>query len=205
MKMLFSITWPLDQKCHANYILKTDEDCFVNVGNLLNWLSNHHETNGTGVLYAGRVQPDMPVVRDNTSRYYVSEIDHPAATFQPYVSGGGYVFSGNLLPSLAKVSKTSPLFANEDALLGSLMYQLGVQPTDNIKFLPSIFCGFSSGMEFTKFREANMCGLSRQIVLHWYKDKGQLKMHFNSAILNYFSSFCSLQENYENMRDQCQL
>lgn len=200
MKMVFSLKWPLDQKCQASYILKTDEDCFVNVGNLLNWLSNHHLANGTHPLYAGRVQLDMEVIRDKGSRYYVSEKDHPAEIFQPYVSGGGYVFSGSLLPSLAEVSQSSPLFPNEDALLGSLMYRLGVQPTDNNKFLPSIFCEIP---DIDRFREANMCALSRQIVLHGVQDKHQLEMHFNSVLLNYFPSLCSLETNYENMRDYC--
>ncbi|KAJ7389974.1 galactosyltransferase [Desmophyllum pertusum] len=205
MKMIFSINWPLDQKCHASYILKTDEDCFVNIGNLLNWLSSYHEAlNGTRSLYAGRVQIGMEVIRDKRSRYYVSKKDHPADTFHPYVSGGGYVLSGNLLPLLAEVSQRSPVFPNEDALLGSLMHRLGVKPTDNRKFLPIIYCPFYGlDSESDRFREAHMCGLSRQIILHDIRDKRQLKMHFNSALLNYFSTFCSLQINYEEMRDHC--
>ena len=201
--MLLSLKWPLDQKCEATYILKTDEDCFVNVGNLLNWLRDYHLANGTYPLYAGRVQSDMEVIRDNESRNYVSEKDHPAEIFQPYVSGGGYVFSGSLLPSLAEISQRSPLFANEDALLGSLMYRIGVQPTDNNKFLPSILCELIFNID-TGFQEKHVCALSRQIVLHGVQNKHQLEMHFNSALLNYFPSLCSLETNYENMRDQCQ-
>ena len=200
LKTVFSLKWPLDQDCHASYILKTDEDCFVNVGNLLNWLSGYHLANGTHPLYAGRVQLDMVVTRDKGSRYYVSEKDHPADIFQPYVSGGGYVFSGSLLPSLAEVSQRSPLFPNEDALLGSLMYRLRIQPTDNDKFLPSIYCEIP---DIDRFRKANMCALSRQIVFHGVQDKQQLEMHFNGALLNSFPSLCSLETNYENMRDRC--
>ena len=198
--MVFSLKWPLDHKCQASYILKTDEDCFVNIGNLLNWLSSYHIANGTHPLYAGRVQLGMEVVRDKWSPYYLSENDHPANTFHPYVSGGGYVLSGSLLLSLAEVSQRSPLFANEDALLGSLMHRLGVQPIDNNKFLPSISCEIS---DRDRFREANMCALSRQIVLHGVQEKDQLEMHFNSALLNYFPSLCSLETMYENMRDHC--
>ncbi|KAJ7389973.1 galactosyltransferase [Desmophyllum pertusum] len=204
MKMIFSINWPLDQKCHASYILKTDEDCFVKIGNLLNWLSSYHEAlNGTRPLYAGRVQIGMEVIRDKRSRYYVSKKDHPADTFHPYVSGGGYVLSGNLLPLLAEVSQRSPVFPNEDALLGSLMHRLGVKPTDNRKFVPLIFCPFYGYLDANRFREAHMCGLSRQIILHRIREKRQLQMHFNSALLNYFPSFCSSQTNYKEMRDHC--
>ena len=49
-----------------------------------------------------------------------------------------------------------------------------------------------------------MCALSRQIVLHGVQYKHQLEMHFNNALLNYFPSLCSLETNYEDMRDKCQ-
>ena len=109
-KMILSIEWPLAQNCFPSYILKTDEDCFINVRNLFYWLNSYHITNGTKPIYAGRVQMRMPVVRDSTNRYYLSEKEFPEPYFTPYVSGGGYVFSGNLLSLLSKVSKSSPLF-----------------------------------------------------------------------------------------------
>ena len=201
MKMIFSLKWPLEQKCHVSYILKTDEDCFVNIGNLFNWLRSYHEANGSRALYAGRVQTRMEVIRDKKSRYYVSDEDHPAHVYKAYVSGGGYVISANLLPALNEVSQTSPMFANEDALLGSLMHRIGIQPTDNRKVLPLIFCRQSANVGW--FRESHMCGLSRQIILHGIRAKQQLEMHFYSALYNYFPSLCTLRVNYEDMRDAC--
>ena len=198
MKMIFSLKWPLEHKCHVSYILKTDEDCFVNTGNLLNWLRSYHEANGSRPLYAGRVQRETSVIRDKESDWYVSEEDHPADEYKPYVSGGGYVISANLLPALNEVSQTSPMFSNEDALLGSLMHRIGIQPTENPKVLPLVSCILSDW-----FLESHMCGLSRQIVLHGIRGKQQLKMHFNSALYNYFPSLCTLRVNYEDMRDLC--
>lgn len=201
MKMIFSLKWPLEQKCRVSYILKTDEDCYVNIWNLLHWLRSYHEANGSRPLYAGRVQTEMPVVRDTKSRYYVSEEDHPADIYKPYASGGGYVISASLLPALVNVSRTSPIFANEDALLGSLMYRIGIQWTDNQKFLPLIFC---SHLNKYRFRDMHMCGLSRQIILHDIRGRLQLEMHFNSALYNHFPSLCSSHMNYEDMRDVCE-
>ena len=200
MKMIFSLKWPLEQKCRVSYILKTDEDCYVNIWNLLHWLRSYHEANGWRPLYAGRVQTEMPVVRDTKSRYYVSEEDHPADIYKPYASGGGYVISASLLPALVNVSRTSPIFANEDALLGSLMYRIGIQWTDNQKFLPLIFC---SHLNKYRFRDMHMCGLSRQIILHGIRGRLQLEMHFNSALYNHFPSLCSSHMNCEDMRDVC--
>ena len=199
-KMILSITWPLERNCRASYILKTDDDCFVNVGNLLHWLNSQHTMNSTQPIYAGRVQEENLVIRDKTSRYYVSKSNHPKPFYSPYVSGGGYVFSANLLPLLSKFAETSPLFPNEDALLGSLMLRIGVKPIDNAKFLPLIFCVTPSQ---SKLKEMNMCALSRQIILHGVRGVQQLRMHFNNALLNSLSSLCTRESSYENIRDQC--
>ena len=104
-KMILSISWPLKDNCSASYILKTDEDCYVNFGNLLNWLDRYHIINGTQPIYVGRRQGHMPVIRDEQNRYYVSKKEFPEPYFNPYAAGGGYVFSGNLLPLLVNVLK----------------------------------------------------------------------------------------------------
>ena len=199
-KMILSISWPLEEKCSASYILKTDEDCFVNIRNLLNLLDRYHITNGTQPIYVGRRQDDMPVIRDIQDRYYVSEKEFPEPYFYPYASGGGYVFSGNLLPLLVNVSKTAPLFPNEDALLGSLMHRIGVEPIDHVKFIPFIFCEGNSQDELI---ETQMCALSRQIIVHGVEGQQQLKIHFYNALLNSLPSLCSLQDRYQNIRDKC--
>lgn len=199
-KMILSISWPVKEKCSASYILKTDEDCFVNIRNLLNLLDRYHITNGTQPIYVGRRQDDMPVIRDIQDRYYVSEKEFPEPYFYPYASGGGYVFSGNLLPLLVNVSKTAPLFPNEDALLGSLMHRIGVEPIDHVKFIPFIFCEGNSQDELI---ETQMCALSRQIIVHGVEGQQQLKIHFYNALLNSLPSLCSLQDRYQNIRDKC--
>ena len=134
MKMILSLNWPLEQNCSASYILKTDEDCFVNIGNLLHWLNSYHAINGTNQIYTGR---GMPVVRDKNSRFYVSRKLHPETNFYPYASGGGYVFSRRLLSLLSEKERVSPLFPNEDALLSTFMRRVGVNPQSIISFYRS--------------------------------------------------------------------
>ena len=200
-KMIWGLTWPMEENCSASYILKTDEDCFVNVGNILHWLDRYHIiTNGTQPIYAGRRQDNMPVVRDKENRYYLSKEEFPEEEFYPYASGGGYVFSGTLLPLLSNVSKTAPLFPNEDALFGSLMRRIGVEPTDNTKIIPLVYCERAH-----KIQEERMCSLSKQFILHGVKGKEQLKMHFNSALFSSVSSLCSgLPDSDDEMRDRCE-
>ena len=113
------------------------------------------------------------------------------------------MFSGTLLPPLSIAAETSPLFPNEEALLGSLMRRAGVKPKDNTKFLPLVFCRHPD-----KAHQENVCGISKQIVVHGVKEKLQIQMHFSNALLNHQSLFCSsLQSsyNYEEMRNDCEL
>jgi len=54
-----------------------------------------------------------------------------------------------------------------------------------------------------KLKEANMCGLSKQFIVHGVREKQKLKIHLNSTLLNSLPSFCNLQNGYENLRNQC--
>ena len=110
------------------------------------------------------------------------------------------MFSRRLLSLLSEKERVSPLFPNEDALLSTFMRRVGVNPTDNNKFLPFVYCEQAS---VEKLKEANMCGLSKQFIVHGVREKQQLKIHFNSTLLNSLPSFCNLQNGYENLRNQC--
>ncbi|EDO34693.1 predicted protein, partial [Nematostella vectensis] len=134
LKMLLGITWPYEH-CNAKYILKTDDDCYMNIVSLILWLSEYHTQQGTDPLYIGKVQKNMAVVRTKSHRYYVSRSVHRGDFYAPYVSGGGYLFSGHLLSRLYKVSRHSRVFPVEDALLGRFMRILKVQPRHEKRFL----------------------------------------------------------------------
>ena len=86
------------------------------------------------------------------------------------------MFSGTLLPPLSIAAETSPLFPNEDALLGSLMRRAGVKPKDNTKFLPLVFCRHPD-----KVHKENVCGISKQIVVHGVKEKLQIQIAFQQC------------------------
>ncbi|XP_067039650.1 beta-1,3-galactosyltransferase 5-like isoform X2 [Acropora muricata] len=186
LKTLLGLQWSLGH-CQAKYIFKTDEDCFVNVLSLLEWLQDYHMTNGSTPLYAGNVQREMEVVRVETHRYYVSPQDFNPYFFPPYASGGGYVFSGSLLPKLAKASKRVPIIPVEDACLGLYMQDIGVNPVHNRRILPYIFCDDTR----TSLSERPICHFRKPLVVHGIKDLLHIQTHYNVLLMSFMPTICS--------------
>jgi hypothetical protein len=189
-KMLLSIEWPFNH-CRPKYILKTDEDCYINIISLLFWLSDYYNINSSKDLYRGKVQRNMQVERDEESRYFVSEKEYQDTFYKPYMSGGGYLFSGNLLARLHKASNAVSLLPVEDASFGMFMDYLGVKPEMDSRFLPFINCERSYETLF----ERPMCHFKDPFVVHGVSEVQQIHMHHNVLIMNFMPTVCSYVEN----------
>ncbi|KAG8189421.1 hypothetical protein JTE90_020235 [Oedothorax gibbosus] len=132
LKVIHGLNW-VATHCQPSYVLKTDDDCFVNLPLLLHFLlkSNQIQDN----LYAGRVRWSAPVVRDPNSRWFVSNKDFKGSRFAPYVSGAGYVLSLDVLLAFKEFSSFVDVFPNEDAYVGAVLGYAGVRPTYSERFV----------------------------------------------------------------------
>lgn len=189
-KMLLGIEWSLNH-CRPKYILKTDEDCYINIISLLLWLSDHHNVNSSKDLYRGKVQRSMQVERDEDSKYFVSEKDFKEIFYKPYTSGGGYLFGGNLLARLYEATNIVPLIPIEDAYFGMLMDRLGVKPEMDLRFLPFVNCERSYETLF----ERPMCHFKDPFVIHGVNEVQHIHMHYNVLIMNFMPTVCSYVES----------
>lgn len=190
LKTILGLQWSL-QHCQATYILKTDEDCFVNVLSFLQWLQDYHVTNGSNALYAGNIQEDMEVVRDKKHRYFVSTKDFSKHIYPPYASGGGYVFSGGLLQKLLAASQKVPLIPVEDACIGLYMQRIGVKPVHSTKILPFVFC---DSMKHS-LSERPICHFREPLVLHGIRDILHIQTHYNVLLMTFIPTICSYVDN----------
>lgn len=190
LKTLLGFQWSWRQ-CQPKYILKTDEDCYVNVISLVQWLQEYHETNGSKPLYAGNIQRDMQVVRNKKHRYYVSFMDINRHTYPPYASGGGYVFSATLLPRLLTASRKVPMIPIEDACVGLYMRHIGIGPVHDTRILPFVFCDRKE----TRLNERPICHLRDPLVLHGVRDILQIQTHYNVLLMTFIPTICSYVEN----------
>lgn len=185
-KMLLSINWSLSN-CPAKYILKTDEDCYVNIDILLSYLTDYDSAHGSEPLYTGR-EAENKIERNPKKRHYLPKEIYPSRrAYPPYISGGGYLFSGSLLKKLHRASKTSPLFAVEDACFGSLMRNIGVKPKDNLRFMPFLYCYL---LEMQEVYERPMCEFLGPIVMHGFSPLEMINMHYRIKLMTSSPSIC---------------
>ncbi|XP_035223595.1 beta-1,3-galactosyltransferase 5-like [Stegodyphus dumicola] len=142
-KVKHGLTWALHH-CQPTYLLKTDDDCFVNLPLLIDFLWKYNPVRKN--LYAGRVRWYVPVIRDPNSRWYVSSIEYRRPRYAPYVNGAGYIFSLDVLKKFVAAADTVLPFPNEDAYVGTVLNVAGVRPTYSARFVthagPWQMCNF---------------------------------------------------------------
>ncbi|XP_068660470.1 hydroxyproline O-galactosyltransferase GALT3 isoform X2 [Aristolochia californica] len=74
----------------AKYIMKTDDDAFVRVDEVL---SNLREKNIPNGLLYGLISFDSAPIREGDSKWYISEVEWPYAKYPPWAHGPGYIIS----------------------------------------------------------------------------------------------------------------
>ena len=130
IKIFSELLWSL---IHVNprFILKADDDVYVHVSGLLSWLDNYANNNyGGDKLYGGFVIGDGEVRRGEKRKNRVARDCLAKDFYPPYCTGAFYVLSTDILPSLFKAVESRPAFPVEDAYMGILAQEIGLQPVD---------------------------------------------------------------------------
>nr|XP_054763750.1 N-acetyllactosaminide beta-1,3-N-acetylglucosaminyltransferase 4-like [Lytechinus pictus] len=124
LKTVMGLKWVANHCRHAKYTMKIDDDSMIHQARLLGLLKN-----ATSVKFtAAESLMNAPVLRNTSSKYYVSETYYPAPTYPPYLNGPGYLISTDLTEGIYKVAIKTPLFPWEDVFLGICLKRLGVTP-----------------------------------------------------------------------------
>lgn len=146
-KVMHGLAW-ISSKCEAPYILKTDDDCFVNTHLL--WQFLMHRNQQTSSLYAGHIVMNphkRKVIRDPEQKWSVSIEDYSADMYPVYASGSGYALSYDVVVKAVEESRIVRPIPNEDAYIGILLDRLGIQPTVSGRFILS-----SNGLRLCNYR-----------------------------------------------------
>lgn len=118
------ITWKTVAICvfgtevlSAKYVMKTDDDAFVRVDEVmasLNKINVNH-----GLLY-GLINSDARPHRDPNSKWYISAEEWSEETYPPWAHGPGYVVSQDIAKEVYRKHKTGDLkmFKLEDVAMG---------------------------------------------------------------------------------------
>ncbi|XP_061197868.1 beta-1,3-galactosyltransferase 1-like [Saccostrea echinata] len=110
IKSVALLRW-VSQFCNdAEYVLKTDDDMFIHIRNLISILKNKNPTNA---VIGKRINGAMPL-RDEKSKWFTSVKEYSKRYYPPYCSGTAYVLSGDSVEPLYNVTQRVALFWLED-------------------------------------------------------------------------------------------
>lgn len=100
----------------AKYIMKTDDDAFVRIDQVLTSLK---EKPSNGLLY-GRVSLDSSPHRDRDSKWYISNEEWPHDAYPPWAHGPGYIISRDIAKFIVRghQERDLKLFKLEDVAMG---------------------------------------------------------------------------------------
>ncbi|XP_043934946.1 beta-1,3-galactosyltransferase 5-like [Protopterus annectens] len=133
LKVMHGLKWSLVH-CRPHYILKTDDDCFVNTDRLPQFLMEHNLIKER--LYIGSLftKEKRHVIREPLSKWYVSKDDYSKEFYPPYASGIGYVLSlDSALVILVAAERVHPIPV-EDAYVGILAKEGGITVKSSGRF-----------------------------------------------------------------------
>eukprot|EP01023_Acetabularia_acetabulum_P045528 TRINITY_DN461_c0_g2_i2.p1 TRINITY_DN461_c0_g2~~TRINITY_DN461_c0_g2_i2.p1 ORF type:complete len:322 (-),score=23.56 TRINITY_DN461_c0_g2_i2:318-1283(-) len=131
-KMLYGIIY-----CHQNfnykYLLKTDDDSFINVAALLTQIEKlDSEYNSSSALYAGKPMNAINIfTRGKLADPRFQEVSH-LQKYPPYMQGGGYILSRSITEYITQTQQKYGLqqTVSEDATMGMWMLSLNVTKLD---------------------------------------------------------------------------
>ncbi|XP_030758132.1 beta-1,3-galactosyltransferase 5-like [Sitophilus oryzae] len=107
----------------ASYVLKMDDDAFVNMPLLLNFLKNDLSVYGTDNLFLCNDMTGSPVIRDAHSKWYVSEMDLPGDVYPSYCAGWYVLLSPDVLFRLYESTQKLKYLSIDDALIYGIAAQ----------------------------------------------------------------------------------
>ncbi|KAK6922014.1 Glycosyl transferase, family 31 [Dillenia turbinata] len=105
------------QAVSAKFVMKTDDDAFVRVDEVM---SSLQRINVTGGLLYGLINSDSQPHRNPDSKWYISSEEWPEAKYPPWAHGPGYVVSQDVAKSIYKKYSEGILkmFKLEDVAMG---------------------------------------------------------------------------------------
>jgi beta-1,3-galactosyltransferase 1 len=160
VKSLMMLKWFTQHCDKVPYVLKTDDDVFVNVNNLYRFvLGNKNPNLLTGTLICGAVP-----LRDPYNKWYAPKYMIASKTYPNYLSGTAYLMSRSMAQILLEASSEVPIFHLEDIYVTGLLSQyVSMRPEDH------------RGFSYLKSR-LNACLYSQIVSSHHLSEKEMLSM-----------------------------
>lgn len=166
-KVMHGLHWA-STVCPTKYVLKTDDDVFVNAKLLLNILTADTQVENVYIGLVVNTPKKLEVIRNPVNKWVVSFEEYPESHYPPYSSGMGYLLSADVISRMVNLSKFVTPIPNEDAYIGVLADRLSVEP-----FRTGRFTLTGSGLR--------LCNFVYLVVIHRISSQEQYSM-FQKAL-----------------------
>lgn len=114
------------KKCgNANYLLKCDDDVYLNVPGILKFIEDHEQDERKiyGLIYRNKEVP-----RDPSQKFYLGNDEYTSTNFPDFIVSPFYFMKMNLVPELFYTALRTPFFRLDDVFLtGFVAPQLGIK------------------------------------------------------------------------------
>lgn len=127
LKTMMGFKWASIKCKGAKYVLKTDDDMYVNLPALKLTLKKYDSVLKTSI--GGQCRINESPIRQKGYKWYVPREMYPPSQFPGYCSGTGYVTSMDVVQKVYEVSKHVPFFYLEDVYVGICVHRLGMKVT----------------------------------------------------------------------------
>lgn len=161
LKTVSSLEW-VDANCpNATFFLKTDDDMFINIPRLLQFIEKHHNDKRT--IY-GRLARKWKPIRNIKSKYYVSPQQYFPSIFPHFCTGPAYLITNDCIADLYKNSLDQTYLKLEDVYTTGIVAQkLNIKRVHVTEFL-------NRRIAF------NQCNIKKAISLHMVKPNEQFDL-----------------------------
>jgi hypothetical protein len=166
LKTMSLLEWTKTYCSEARYLLKTDDDAWVNVPNILKIIDRIDKENGNWKsIYGNLTTVWTGPYRDFESKYFVSMEQYPNSSFPVYIYGAAYLIHGGELVENLFVEglKTKFLWLEDAFLTGVVAEGMGVRRVH----LPKFYVQRHSFGRIRKGRDnRTKCEIAKWAVVH---------------------------------------
>lgn len=134
LKLLLQFHWMHSRCAHARFFMTADDDIFVHMPNLVNYLQDV-SSKGVTNFWIGRVHRGAPPIRSKDSKYYVPFDMYQWMSYPDYTAGASYVVSGDVADKIYNASLTLNASLHiDDVFMGICANAMDVSPQDHAFF-----------------------------------------------------------------------
>eukprot|EP00095_Tigriopus_kingsejongensis_P002931 snap_masked-scaffold1588_size34843-processed-gene-0.11 protein:Tk02931 transcript:snap_masked-scaffold1588_size34843-processed-gene-0.11-mRNA-1 annotation:"hypothetical protein SINV_13500" len=131
IKSLMLLKWYVNNCDKVAYVLKTDDDMYINLKNLHGLVLANQKPN----LLVGNLICGAQPIRDPYNKWYAPEYMYSGSVYPNYVSGTAYLLSRSTAKVLLEAAAALPMFHLEDVYItGILSRFVGIRPEDHRGF-----------------------------------------------------------------------